>query len=118
LTRHTVLETKNKELQADHNNLEDQLTKLGQESAQFEKEKIDELLKLNNDLANLQQELDEVDSKKTEIQTQVENSSKDASSKNLNFGRILMAIDNIHQRCEEGVKRIKDDAKKETDKNL
>ena len=50
------------------------------------------------------------------MQTQVEASSNESSIKNLSLGRILMAIDNLHSRCEEGIRRIKEEAKRETEK--
>jgi chromosome segregation ATPase len=116
LQRHFVLENSHKNLKKQQQDLENELERLRTEAAQFEKEKSNEILLLNNDLARLQKELDEVDNRKNDLQSQVEASSNDASSKNLSLGRILMAIDNLHSRCEEGVVRIKEDAKKETEK--
>jgi len=116
LQRHGVLENSHKNLKKQQQDLENELERLRTEAAQFEKEKSNEILLLNNDLAILQKKLDEVDTKKNDLQSQVEASSNDASSKNLSLGRILMAIDNLHARCEEGVNRIKEDAKRESEK--
>lgn len=39
----------------------------------------------------------------------VEDSNKKSSDKNLNLGRILMAVDNLYNRCTEGMNKIKFD---------
>lgn len=39
----------------------------------------------------------------------VEESNKKSSDKNLNLGRILMAVDNLYNRCMEGMNKIKSD---------
>lgn len=116
LKRHEVLEKSNITLREHQQKLEEELEKLRIDAAQFEKQKNEEILTLNNELASLTKDLDDVDKQKNKLQSQVEASSHQASYKNLNLGRILMAIDNIHIRCEEGITKIKDGAKKETEK--
>jgi len=116
LKRHEILEKSNYTLREHQMKLEEELERLRIDAAQFEKQKNEEILTLNNELAGLTKDLDDVDKQKTKLQTQVEASSHQQSSKNLNLGRILMAVDNIHTRCEEGIVKIKDDAKKETEK--
>ena len=44
-----------------------------------------------------------------QLQSLVEDSNKKSSDKNLNLGRILMAVDNLYDRCMEGMNRIKSD---------
>jgi len=116
LKRHEILENSNKNLRDQQMKLEEELERLRIDAAQFEKQKNEEILTLNNELATLTKDLDDVDKQKNKLQTQVEASSHQASFKNLNLGRILMAVDNIHTRCEEGIVKIKDDAKKEVEK--
>ena len=40
--------------------------------------------------------------KRNELQAQVERTGNEASSKNLNLSKILLAIDNLYQRCIDG----------------
>jgi len=116
LKRHEILERSNITLREHQMKLEEELEKLRIDAAQFEKQKNEEILTLNNELAGLTKDLDDVDKQKNKLQSQVEASSHQASFKNLNLGRILMAIDNISVRCLEGIVKIKDDAKRETEK--
>lgn len=116
LKRYEILESSNQKLREDQTTLEQELEELRIVSAQFEKSRNEEILTLNNELASLTKDLDDVDKQKNKLQSQVEASSHQASHKNLNLGRILMAVDNIHTRCEEGIQKIKEDAKKESEK--
>jgi len=115
LKRHEILEKSNKTLRDKQADLEVELERLRIDAAQFEKQKNEEILTLNNELATLTKDLDDVDKQKNRLQSQVEASSHQASYKNLNLGRILMAIDNINTRCEEGITKIKEEAKRDTE---
>ena len=44
---------------------------------------------------------------KNEVQSEVEQSNEDFSKKNLNLGKIFLAIDNLNFRCNENNHRLK-----------
>lgn len=78
--------------------MEKEYERLKYESMQYEKEKNHEILQLNNDIKDLTKKLEEKTNERNSLQSVVEASNNDASSKNLNLGRILMAIDNLYNR--------------------
>lgn len=89
--------------------MEKEYERLKYESMQFEKDKNHEILQLNNDIKDLAKKLEDRQNERNNLQSTVEASNNDASSKNLNLGRILMAIDNLYNRCLDGTQRIRHD---------
>eukprot|EP01017_Pseudomicrothorax_dubius_P008853 TRINITY_DN12933_c0_g1_i3.p1 TRINITY_DN12933_c0_g1~~TRINITY_DN12933_c0_g1_i3.p1 ORF type:complete len:159 (-),score=51.65 TRINITY_DN12933_c0_g1_i3:45-521(-) len=107
--------TSNKTLEANHTEIEKRLENERSEALRFEKEITNEILQLNNDIAFLQKRQEDLMNKKIDLQAGVESSNNEASSKNLTLGRILMAIDNIYQRCLEGSSIIRYDNEERRD---
>ncbi|CAD8125800.1 unnamed protein product [Paramecium sonneborni] len=109
LDRYATLTNSNSKLVEEHQNMEKEFEKLKYESTQYEKEKNHEILQLNNDIKDLQKKLEEKAAERNQIQSVYEATTNDASSKNLSLGRILMAVDNLFTRCQEGTQRMKQD---------
>lgn len=68
----------------------------------FEKERNSEILQLNNDIKRIQKELEEKFNDKNTLDSQIEESTNLNATKNLNVGKILIAIENLFDRCAEG----------------
>lgn len=111
INRYKQLETSNKTLETNHAEIEKKLEKLRNEAQYFEKEMTNEILQLNNDIATLQKKKEDLQNKKSDLQATVEHSNNEASSKNLTLGRILMAVNNIYARCQEGAEKMKNENK-------
>jgi hypothetical protein len=109
LTRYTTLEKANRSLKMNHQKKEQELAALRNEAAQHEKDKTNEILLLNTELAHLQKRRDDIEQKRNDLQTAVDNTTSESSNKNLNLGRILFAIDHLHQRCLDAVAKMKAD---------
>lgn len=120
IQRYKTLIKSNEHLVRDHSNLEQEFEKLKIECTTFEKEKNHEILQLNNEIKDLQKLLEvfllcyfcffvktclnhkkEKQKERNDLQASVEDSTKDASSKNLNLGRIILAIDNLYNKCQQ-----------------
>ena len=56
-------------------------------------------MQLNNDIANLQQKFEQIEDQKNKLKSEAEESSSKKLSKVSDLARILMAIDNLENRC-------------------
>lgn len=79
----------------EHKAAEKEYEKLKYESTQYEKEKNQEILQLNNDIKELAKKYEEKQMERSNFQSIVEQSNKDTTMSNLTLGRILSAIDNL-----------------------
>jgi len=73
-----------------------------QKRAQFSnytKERTNEILNFNNEIAFLQKELETAESTAIRLQNEVETSMRSMSDKTLELGQVLMAVENLLQRC-------------------
>ena len=77
------------------------------EASNYEKEMNQDILQLNNEIKELSRRLEEKTTERNQLQMDVEQSNEASSKKNLNLGKILMAIDNLYFKCSEGSQRIK-----------
>ncbi|KAL4462136.1 hypothetical protein ABPG72_010452 [Tetrahymena utriculariae] len=107
--RYKTLSTSNQNLQNEHKQLEKEQEETKHQIQVFQKYKNQEILQLNNDIKELTKKLEEKNNEKMQLQSLVEDSNKKSSDKNLNLGRILMAVDNLYNRCMEGMNKIKTD---------
>lgn len=55
----------------------------------------------------MSRKLEDKIAERNDLQSDVEQTNELASKKNLNLGKILMAVDNLFYRCSEGNQRIK-----------
>ena len=85
----------------------------------YEKSKNHEILQLSNEIKELTQKLEERENEKVHLQQRVEMNAKETSDKNLNLGKILLAIDNLSTRCNaEKVYKVSKKAPVEQDKEV
>lgn len=107
LDRYMTLTSSNTKLVDEHKAMEREYERLKYESTQYEKERNHDILQLNNDIKEMQKKLEEKLSERAQLQQSVEASSNQASQKNMSLGRMLMAIENLYNRCQEGSSKIK-----------
>jgi predicted AlkP superfamily phosphohydrolase/phosphomutase len=62
---------------------------------------------LNNEIKELSRKIEERIKEKNDVQSEVEQSNEDFSKKNLNLGKIFLAIDNLNYRCNENNYKLK-----------
>ena len=62
-------------------------------------ERTNEILNFNNEIAFLQKELETAESTAIRLQNEVETSMRSMSDKTLELGQVLMAVENLLQRC-------------------
>lgn len=65
----------------------------------FHKEKVDEILEYNNQIAMLQQRYEAVLAHKQRLQAETDRQLQDSAEATLQLGQVLMACDNIFTRC-------------------
>ncbi|EGR32008.1 hypothetical protein IMG5_098340 [Ichthyophthirius multifiliis] len=105
--RYKKLNSSNQAFLDDNKKLEELQEQTKHEAMQFYKEKNQEILQYNNDIKDLAKKLEEKNNEKMQLLSVVEESNKKSCAKNLNLARTLMAIDNIYNRCVEGMVKIK-----------
>ncbi len=62
---------------------------------------------MNNEIKELSRKIEERIKEKNDVQSEVEQSNEDFSKKNLNLGKIFLAIDNLNYRCNENNYKLK-----------
>jgi chromosome segregation ATPase len=105
--RYTTLKNSHEDLTNKRTRLEEEHQEIKRRRDQYEKERKDELMELNIDIAVLQKDIEEVDTKRSETQKNVENASSSATEKDLELGRMITAIENLFERCKYEVPKIK-----------
>lgn len=65
----------------------------------YEKDMKDDIMQLNNDIAQLQQKFETIEDQKNQLKSEAEESSSKKLGKVSELARILMAIDNLEKRC-------------------
>jgi hypothetical protein len=65
------------------------------------------ILTINNEIKDLSRRIEDRIHEKNEVQADVERSNEEYSNKNLNLGKIFMAIDNLFYRANENTYRMK-----------
>ena len=58
-----------------------------------------EIMQLNNEIAQLQQSFEKIEDEKNKLKSEAEETSSKKLSKVSDLARILMAIDNLENRC-------------------
>lgn len=79
--------------------LERELDELKNTVTKYEKDMKTEIMQLNNDIATLQQKYESIDDQKNKLKSEAEETSSKKLGKVSDLARILMAIDNLENRC-------------------
>ena len=99
LSRYWTLKDSNVKLNSNLQVLERDLDNLKNAVLQYEKEQRQDIMGLNNEIASLQQKFEGIEDKKNRLKSEAEETSTKKLSKVSELARILMAIDNLENRC-------------------
>ena len=99
LSRYQTLKRSNKNLTAKMQSLEKELDDLKNAVTKYEKDMKTEIMQLNNEIATLQQNFEKIEDQKNKLKSEAEETSSKKLSKVSDLARILMAIDNLENRC-------------------
>merc|ERR1712224_735535 len=100
LNRHKTLKSANEDLKTRQ---KDTSTENEEKRAEFTlnvKEGTNVILNFNNEIARKQKELEQCEARRIGLQNDVDKAVRDDSDKTLELGMILMAVQNLVQRCE------------------
>ena len=89
----------NENLEQSNKELEDKSERLKQSIDKYEKEKRQEILQLNNDISKNNTKLEEIKVQQIELNAESEKVKSKKLSRMSELAQILMAIDNIEQKC-------------------
>jgi len=109
LTRYETLESANTELLRDQSRAESRAKSLHNHFHSYRKEQEMKTLALTNKMASLSAELDEVVRARQEDESRVDEANQSVSDLSLQFGQILVSVDNLYLRCTTKRKGIKHD---------
>eukprot|EP00744_Colponema_vietnamica_P002739 GILI01004263.1.p1 GENE.GILI01004263.1~~GILI01004263.1.p1 ORF type:complete len:390 (-),score=71.17 GILI01004263.1:849-2018(-) len=99
VNRFSTLEAANKDLRENQAYFEEQAEIMRAEFHQYTKERNNEILAFNNDIAMLQKKLEEAEGERLRQQGSSEELARKITDSTLQLGQILMAIENIYLRC-------------------
>ena len=101
LKRHETLQDVNKDLTLTEEFAQLLMEKRLVEFRSFRKEKENEMLMCNNDIATKQVKLESGKNKSIELQSNLDQTTQEAANKTLELGQILSSVKNILNRCQE-----------------
>lgn len=107
LSRYQTLKKFNQKLLKDRDVMEADKEALKIESSAFEKNMNQNILQLSNEIKDISKKLEIRSNTKRELQSELERNRDMYERKNLDLAKMLMAIDNLYSKCNEGVVRIK-----------
>lgn len=86
----------------------------------FRKVKENEVLNVNNEIADMQEKLEHGQTQTMQLQVEVDQATRESSEKRLELGQILSSVSNILDRCEESfrIRHNKPKVDRSTDKTL
>lgn len=64
---------------------------------------------LGNEIAQLKKQLENLETERADAQNEIDNSKKQVYTKMLDLGKMLMAIDNLYQRCKGSDIKLRND---------
>lgn len=99
LSRYHTLKRSNTNLTRKMQELERQLDELKNQVTKYDKDMKTEIMQLNNEIAGLQQRFEKIEDQKNKLKSEAEETSSKKLSKVSDLARILMAIDNLENRC-------------------
>lgn len=109
LLRYETLESANTELLSDQTHAESRAKDLHNHFHSYRKEQEMKTLALTNKMAALSADLDEVVRARQEDESRVDEANQQVSNLSLDFGQILVSVDNLFLRCTTKRKGIKFD---------
>ena len=101
LNRYDTLKRTNNNLVSENQKLQEELDSLTNDIAVYEKDKTNEVLSLNNEIAELQKELEKTEEEKNRKQKGIEDKVKNNRIQNKQLSQIVMAINNLYWKCKE-----------------
>lgn len=99
LNRFKTLEDANKDLTSRQELHESQNETKRAELVNYTKEQTNVILNSNNKIASLQKALETTDATKIRLQNEIDSQIRSTSDRTLELGQILMAVENLLQRC-------------------
>lgn len=99
LKRHEILNSSCENQDLHRKKLEKDNDLKKEEIARLEYENSEKVMGLNNEIARLQHEYDVLEKKKDNFHEEIDISMGKAHNQRLEFARLLMAIDNLYDRC-------------------
>lgn len=70
---------------------------------------MNQILLLGNEIAHLKKKLENLENERVDAQNEIDNSKKQVYTKMLDLGKMLMAIDNLYQRCKGSDIKLRND---------
>lgn len=101
LMRHATLQATNTDLKEHQRKCGELAEKIRAELQVYVKQKTDEILNLNNQLARLKKELERYESEALSQETKKDYSLQVASQKTLEYGQVVLSTDNIFNRSRQ-----------------
>lgn len=101
LSRHKTLVDENRKLDYLNQSQEQKLEEMKQRVNKYTKEKGQEILQLNNDISNKKTELEKINDEMKDLKDEAEEVSAKKLGKVSEFAQILMAINNIEEKCDK-----------------
>lgn len=105
LNRHKTLKSANEDLKTRQKDTSTENEEKRAEFALNVKEGTNLILNFNNEIARKQKELEQCEARRIVLQNEVDKAVRDDSDKTLELGMILMAVQNLVQRCESKRRR-------------
>lgn len=101
LNRYDTLKRANKELVEQNQSLQEELDKLTEEVSIYEREKGNEILRMNNNIAELQKTLEKSEDERNRKQRTVEDAIKGNRVQSKQLSKLLMAVNNLYWMCKK-----------------
>ena len=99
LTRYNTLIDSNRTLEIKNKNLEDDAEKKKMEIDQYEKDMRQKIMQLTNGISNNKKNLEDIKMQQIDLNNESENVKSKKLKQMSELAQILMAIDNIEQKC-------------------
>ena len=122
LLRQKILSKSNYDLKKQVHMNEQKIEDLKNAKTRLKKDKEDKLLQLNNEIAKLQEELDITERDKSILQQEIDSGMINVHKQMLDLAKLLMAIDNLYDRCSKNtysirIDKVDDSSKYKSKKN-
>ena len=107
LARYETLIKENIKLNENHKQLETKVLDMKESTTRYIKEKETEIMKLNNDISTKKTDFEKICDEQSKLREEAEINNKNKQYKVTELAQILMAIENIEQKCfnRQGIKQ-------------
>eukprot|EP01025_Chloroclados_australasicus_P060720 TRINITY_DN7828_c0_g1_i1.p1 TRINITY_DN7828_c0_g1~~TRINITY_DN7828_c0_g1_i1.p1 ORF type:complete len:313 (-),score=45.32 TRINITY_DN7828_c0_g1_i1:322-1260(-) len=99
LARHATMKATNQDLKEQQVSCEQETEQVRTDYIQYRKNKMDEILNLNNEIARLKKEVEQYEGAAMSQESKKDYSLQIASQKTLEYGVAIMSTDNLFNRC-------------------